>query len=426
MHIQHKIIAGLTLAVLVFPGVSLAQTMSVAQLQAEIQSLTAQLQSLETQLAAAGGGLDNAVWCYSFNNNLSIGMSGAAVTALQTALQKDGESVTVNSTFDDQTAAAVTEFQEKYASTVLAPNGLSNGTGYVGKSTRAQLNALFGCTGSNPIVPTPPICPAWGCGAPPTTPIVGVFELSIANLSPSSGSVGTSVTVSGSGFGATSTVLINGMVAASLTNLPVSSTGTLTFVVPSSLGPNCAPTQPCPLYLLLVNPGTYNVTVVSNGDTSNALPFTVTTSSITACPAWGCGAPPIGSPILMSTGLSILTPFSNAALTEGMPYGITWSGSNTSAATISLYLASNQATDTADGYANPLLVISTNAVPNSVGQFMWTPPTSLGASNQYYLRMTANGVAAVTGIFTIAPAVNIPVQPVGPEPVIGGPVMMSQ
>lgn len=124
--------------------------MSVAQLQAEIQSLTAQLTQLEAQLAAQGGSTNT--WCYNFNTNLSIGMSGAAVTALQTALQKDGESVTMTGTFDDQTASAVTAFQEKYQSQILAPYGLSYGTGYAGKSTRAELNSLFGC-GTIPVQP---------------------------------------------------------------------------------------------------------------------------------------------------------------------------------------------------------------------------------------------------------------------------------
>jgi hypothetical protein len=159
MNIKTKIVAALTFAVFLVPGISMAQTMSVAQLQAEIQSLTAQLTQLEAQLAAAGG--STATWCYTFNNNLSIGMSGSAITALQTAIQKDGESVTVNGTFDDQTAAAVTTFQQKYQSAILAPYGLSNGTGYAGKGTRTELNSLFGCgTGSTPIIPTPtPITP---------------------------------------------------------------------------------------------------------------------------------------------------------------------------------------------------------------------------------------------------------------------------
>jgi peptidoglycan hydrolase-like protein with peptidoglycan-binding domain len=143
MHIKTKIAGALMLAVLIMPGVSFAQTMTTAQLQAEIASLTAQLTQLKAQLAAQTGGSTS--WCYTFNTNLSIGMSGSAVTALQTALQKDGESVTVSGTFDDQTAAAVTGFQEKYASNVLSSSGLSNGTGYAGKATRTKLNALFEC-----------------------------------------------------------------------------------------------------------------------------------------------------------------------------------------------------------------------------------------------------------------------------------------
>lgn len=151
-------------AFLLLPGISSAQTASVSSLQAEINSLLAEVQQLETQLAAAGGSTVN--WCYAFNTNLSIGMNGSGVTALQTALQKDGESVAVNGSFDDQTAAAVTGFQEKYASSILAPYGLTNGTGYAGKSTRAELNSLFGCHG---IVP-PPIVPPVTVPAPTTTP----------------------------------------------------------------------------------------------------------------------------------------------------------------------------------------------------------------------------------------------------------------
>jgi hypothetical protein len=142
MHIKTKITGVLMLAVFVFPGISLAQTQSAASLQAELQSLLAQVSMLEAQLAAQGGSTS---WCYTFNSNLSIGMSGPAVTALQTALQKDGEFVQVTGTFDDQTAAAVTGFQEKYTSVILTPNGLTNGTGYAGEATRVELNSLFGC-----------------------------------------------------------------------------------------------------------------------------------------------------------------------------------------------------------------------------------------------------------------------------------------
>jgi peptidoglycan hydrolase-like protein with peptidoglycan-binding domain len=189
MNIRAKLAVAAMLAVFVVPGISFAQSVTVQSnlsLQTEIASLLAEVQQLEAQLAAQGGSTVN--WCYSFNTNLSIGMSGSAVTALQTALQKDGESVTVNGSFDDQTAAAVTGFQEKYASAILAPNGLTNGTGYAGVSTRAELNALFGCHG---VVP-PPIVP------PVTTQ--SSTPISISNVTPSSGPVGTQITITGSGF----------------------------------------------------------------------------------------------------------------------------------------------------------------------------------------------------------------------------------
>lgn len=170
------------------PCISLAQTQSVASLQAELQQLLAQVSSLETQIAAQGG---NSSWCYSFTTNLSIGMSGNAVTELQTVLQKDGESVQVTGTFDDHTASAVTAFQEQHQTQILAPYGLAYGTGYAGKSTRAELNALFGCTaaatvpvnGNQTTIPidiaikTLPIhvCPAWGCNGPgPISPPISI------------------------------------------------------------------------------------------------------------------------------------------------------------------------------------------------------------------------------------------------------------
>jgi hypothetical protein len=206
MNIKNKLVAVVALAALVLPGITLAQSLppgtpSTVALQAQIAALLAQIQTLQSQLngqggttTATGGGLPAgcattsgyssttgascapAASCYTFTTNLSIGMSGAGVTALQTDLQKDGEQVRITGSFDDQTAAAITSFQEKYASQILAPYGLSNGTGYAGKSTRAELNLLFGCgTTKNP----PIACPAWGCNGPqpihPVTPVSSVL-----------------------------------------------------------------------------------------------------------------------------------------------------------------------------------------------------------------------------------------------------------
>jgi len=189
-------------AFFIAPMVSSAQSiqsMTSAQLQAEIQSLTAEVRSLEQQLAVAQGG-STTQWCYTLNTNLSIGMSDAQVTALQTALQKDGESVNIDGIFDGQTATAVVNFQQKYSPQILVPNGLQSGTGYVGPSTRAELNLLFGCSatptpapvststliGISPIVVSPPpiICPAWGCNGP--EPIVQPITIVAPTSTPTS------------------------------------------------------------------------------------------------------------------------------------------------------------------------------------------------------------------------------------------------
>jgi hypothetical protein len=182
MNIRVRIGTALTLAFFVLPGVSLAQTQSVANLQAELQGLLAKVSFLEAQLAAAGG--STTAWCYTFNTNLFIGMSGSAVTALQTALQKNGESVNINGTFNDQTASAVTGFQEKYATQILAPYGLTNGTGYAGKSTRAELNSLFGCGTTNP-TPTPaptPVTPSIVVNPTPSPSPSSVLTASVSNI----------------------------------------------------------------------------------------------------------------------------------------------------------------------------------------------------------------------------------------------------
>ena len=177
MNKNYKVVAVLLVAIFVLPLVASAQSMTVAQLQAEVQSLLAQLQVLQQQLAVVQGG-SSATWCHVFNTNLEVGNTSPDVTALQQSLSKDGETVGVTGTFDDQTASAVTGFQQKYASQILAPSGLQNGTGYVGKATRARLNSLFGC--NNNQVSTPPVTTA-----PPT--VNPVVSPSVSLLSPNGG-----------------------------------------------------------------------------------------------------------------------------------------------------------------------------------------------------------------------------------------------
>lgn len=89
---------------------------------------------------------------FSWNSNLKAGSSGNDVLRLQQFLNSDadtaialsgaGSSGAETTTFGSLTKSAVIKFQNKYSAEILVPNGLSSGTGIVGVSTRAKLNAL--------------------------------------------------------------------------------------------------------------------------------------------------------------------------------------------------------------------------------------------------------------------------------------------
>ena len=93
---------------------------------------------------------------FTFNNNLKYGMSNDEVKYLQIILKDEigaptyPDSVGATGWFGPITKSSVIEFQEKYADEVLASWGLTNGTGFVGQTTRDKLNELLEC------VPTPP------------------------------------------------------------------------------------------------------------------------------------------------------------------------------------------------------------------------------------------------------------------------------
>ncbi|MBI2100507.1 MAG: hypothetical protein HYT47_00580 [Candidatus Vogelbacteria bacterium] len=128
----------------------------IAQLEQQIAALKQQLAQLQ--------GNQSGAFCYSFEKNLGVGSGGKDVDALHAVLVKEGFSVSPlpvsastgtsyqeiefkksKVTFTEATAAAVSAFQLKYAKEILAPLGLTNPTGYVGPSTRAVLNRLYGC-----------------------------------------------------------------------------------------------------------------------------------------------------------------------------------------------------------------------------------------------------------------------------------------
>ena len=94
---------------------------------------------------------------YSFATNLKLGSTGTDVMNLQKLLNMNaatqvstsgaGAPGQESSYFGAKTRAAVIKWQNLYASEVLAPVGLTSGTGFFGASSRAKANAL--CTGGS-------------------------------------------------------------------------------------------------------------------------------------------------------------------------------------------------------------------------------------------------------------------------------------
>jgi hypothetical protein len=132
------------LAVAATPFAASAQ--SLAELIAKNPSLAAILapyMAQSTSTASCAG---------TITKTLTKGMTDAEVMTLQKMLNASADTTVATtgagskgmegSYFGAATKAAVIKFQNKYASEVLTPNGLTVGTGMVGAATRAKLNAL--------------------------------------------------------------------------------------------------------------------------------------------------------------------------------------------------------------------------------------------------------------------------------------------
>jgi hypothetical protein len=104
-------------------------------------------------------------------------------------------------------------------------------------------------------------------------------SLAVAALSPTSGSVGTDVTITGYGFTLSNNTVRFG--AGYINSLNSADRVTLHFTVPDGLN-LCPPTDahsravaPCPGAYPRVTPGSYSVSVLNANGGSNGLPFTV-------------------------------------------------------------------------------------------------------------------------------------------------------
>ncbi|MDO8470613.1 MAG: peptidoglycan-binding protein [bacterium] len=109
----------------------------IAQLQAEVARLRTQLKDPSSVSRTC-----------SISESISMGSKGPQVQCLQEILKKEGSGIypegLVTGYFGSLTRQAVVRFQEKYSSEILFPLGLSQGTGFVGFSTRSKLNQFAG------------------------------------------------------------------------------------------------------------------------------------------------------------------------------------------------------------------------------------------------------------------------------------------
>jgi len=68
---------------------------------------------------------------------------------------------------------------------------------------------------------------------------------------------------------------MNGLVGPGFKDISSPDGNTLTFTVPGTLGPNCAPDQACPQFLMKVTSAPYKISVLTNGMTEDIEIFTV-------------------------------------------------------------------------------------------------------------------------------------------------------
>ncbi|TSC61407.1 MAG: S-layer protein, partial [Parcubacteria group bacterium Greene0416_14] len=135
----------------------------------------------------------------------------------------------------------------------------------------------------------------------------------ISSISPSSGPVGTTVTLTGTGFTPSFNNINFGSVTALITNLSSADGKTLTFTIPNSL---CRTGEICTLQT--IPPGTYNVSVTNVNGTSNAVQFTVTSTQSAPLTITTSTLPPA----------TVSRPYSATITTTGGSGSYTWSATD--------------------------------------------------------------------------------------------------
>lgn len=239
--------------------------------------------------------------------------------------------------------------------------------------------------------------------ATPVFAQVSRAPVSIYSLSPTSGPVGTQVTIKGFGFTSSgNTITANGRYFAN--NLVSSDGATLQFTIPSETGYSCPPPLACPMYLIQVTPGNYPITVINANGTSNAVTFTVTNSN----------------------SITVLSPNGGEQWAQGSTQTIRWSApSSVSAVTISIseYFSCWYTSPACMVPVRILPPIASN-VPNT-GSYSWTIPNTL--LSQYKISVSDAGNSGLFDTsdapFTIVSGTTSNQPPVISS--VGGPVSLN-
>ena len=127
--------------------------MTVAEIKVkiiEIMESISQLEQLLSETKEAERVYTGIPPDFTFDKDLEYGQTSDEVKYLQIILKQEvgpptyPEDVPATGWFGPITKNSVIEFQEKYASDILAPWELTKGTGFVGTTTRAKLNEILG------------------------------------------------------------------------------------------------------------------------------------------------------------------------------------------------------------------------------------------------------------------------------------------
>ncbi len=289
MYKKYFYLIAIVVVIFLFTRVVFAQ--DIISLQSQIQALLVQINQLQNQINQSQGVASNQ-WCHTFNVNLGLNDKSNEVTALQKALTEEGFSSgndVGNQIYGNLTALAVNKFQEKYKSDILDIYGLKYPTGFVGKTTRAKLNSLYGCISSVSTSSSSSSTNLVHTTSEATTSTISIPENAtvgephISSLSSINGPIGTHVVIIGSNFDSVNTLNFGEKIKLNA----YSSDGTnIDFYVPSGLSKFYSilsnPTTDCSSLPMsnLVTAGNYQISITNNSGTSNDITFGVVPKTV--------------------------------------------------------------------------------------------------------------------------------------------------